>query len=454
MFHLDKRQHQFAGLVAQKPTGEYSRLAWCGIPRSVLLVALCVGIACSSRSSEVQAHEPVPWKKTFHPISVSNDLETLAVILITNEDPFLVVETAKTPAEIGEMVVGMQRKPRVWCADLLERAYRNAVDQRADLQGRISLQSLAAGLPKELAGGIDVNAPARAVIAICDNEYRLLSFMVGVPDTDGLLALIKDAEAVAGILRLSNDQEFNVLGTIGQRSRGRLGRLWRDSFDKVLAATQLDGSEAKPSLGVQLQSLGKAFDPTYVADVRRRFGLVEKADETRLIMLEQHPETRLPWCEAMIPFIAGGQISELWRVLVEMIWGFPPITADADAEDLIAWFDLQIETESVVLFLSPPLSLQHVAWPPATRIRGRRGVGWQEVHARATKHPFRTVDAQQLAMLIHKKELKAVDIRNPTITKYVFIDRKRKLPLLVREGDPPGRFAGLLKRSKPKTTKE
>jgi hypothetical protein len=87
-------------------------------------------------------------------------------------------------------------------------------------------------------------------------------------------------------------------------------------------------------------------------------------------------------------------------------------------------------------------------WPPVTDRFAKRRIGWREVHALALEHPFRAVDPQQFATLIHSRGLDAVDIRRPSTVRYLFFDPKKKNPVVVREGDPPGRFAGILKRSK------
>ncbi len=415
-----------------------------------------------STSDESTSDESVPWRKPFEPISASQETDALVLVLITNEDPFSLAETTNEQVSENELAAGSSWKPPVWCADVLEQAYRKALVTRADLRGRIVVQSIAAGLPKELTGGTDVNKPARAVLAICDGHYRLLSFMVGVPDGEDLLTLIEDAEDVAIVRGLQEGDQNRLVDSIAQRSRERLSRLWRGVLDESIDAMDgdrgggdEDASGQERSSKMQMWSLAEALDPTYLADVRLRFGLTDQSDATRLIILEQHPEARRPWCDAMTPFTAGCDFPETWRTLVELIWGFPPITADAEANDLIDWFDLHIETDSVVLGLTPSLRLQHVAWPPVS-VSGasRRGVGWQKVHSLATLHPFRNVDAQQLATLIHSRDLVTVDLRQPTVARYLFIEPRKRRTHVVREGDPPGRFAGILKRSQSSFVKE
>lgn len=193
--------------------------------------------------------------------------------------------------------------------------------------------------------------------------------------------------------------------------------------------------------------LAETFESPYLADVRLRFGLTEAADKTRLVILEQHPQTRMPWCQATLPFIAGGDVSSTWRALVESIWGHPPITVDADASELFAWVDSQLPANAVVLSLTPSGLPGRNPWPPVTE-GPRRGMDWREVHSRAQMHPFRTVDLQQLSLLVRSRGFKETDVFRPSMARYVLLDPKKRTVQVIRESDPPGRFASLLKRSK------
>jgi hypothetical protein len=244
-----------------------------------------------------------------------------------------------------------------------------------------------------------------------------------------------------------------MVKAIAERSQQRVSRLWRGALEEMLVAMQGDrggdegAANAQRDFGGRMRLLSETFDPTYLADVKLRFGLTESTDRTRLVILEQHPEARQPWCDAMIPFTAGSDVTVVWRELVESIWGHQPITSDAEAKELLDWFDLQTKTGAVVLSLAPPLHMRRVPWPPVTDRFANRGIGWQKVHSLALKHPFRSVDPQQVATLIRARDLNAVDIHRPPTVRYLFFDPKKKHPLVIREGDPPGRFAGILKRS-------
>lgn len=195
--------------------------------------------------------------------------------------------------------------------------------------------------------------------------------------------------------------------------------------------------------------MSETYQPHYLADVNLRFGLNETADQTRLVILEQHPEARRPWAAASIPFLAGEDFLTLWKPLCESLWGFQPIMIDAEDAELLQWWDSLSDTEPVVFSLQPPLLSGRTPWPPvtATGKTARRGLGWKDVQELVVQLPFRNIDAQQLFTLIHSRELKPVDIQLPTTARYLLFEPGKKAAWVAREGDPPGRFVGRLKRA-------
>ncbi len=286
--------------------------------RASLAIALLLAVASCARSAEsateeTSADETVAWQEPFEAISASKASDSLVLILITNEDPFLIQERndrlskeQKTPKP--DDAKKTSHNPPVWCSDVLALSYRKTLDRRADLRGRLTLQSIAAGLPKELTGGADRNTPARAVLALCDGNYRLLGLTVGVPDTNELLTLIEDGEDIAAIRQLHSEHPTEMAKLITERSSERLSRLWRGALEETVLAMEGDRSDddtdRAESFEGWMRLLSEIFEPVYLADVRLRFGLTDATDQTRLVILEQHPEARRPWCESMIPFIA------------------------------------------------------------------------------------------------------------------------------------------------------
>ena len=375
--------------------------------------------------------------------------------MITNDDPF------ETQAKIDRIKKrqasakpkakqNRNRVPPVWCANVLAVSYKKVIERRKELRGRLSLQSIAAGLPKELTGDVSRNSPQRAVLAICDSHYRLLGMQVGVPDAESLLTMIEDGEEVITLAQMHTEQSGELTKAIVQRSHERLGRTWQRALDQTDQAIQgEDGKDQKSeSFSGLVQLLSQAYDPVYLEDVRLRFEISDVTVAPRLVVLEQHTRTRRPWCEAMIPFVANHDFSLLWRELVETIWGFPPITSDSPAQEFLAWYDSQAKTDSIVLSLHQDLHFRIPPWSSRLNEPTPQKEGWGKVHEMATTHRFRKIQLQELATLIHQRSLSTIDIVRPSLARYVFFDAKKKKPYVVRQLDPPGRFAGMLKRSK------
>lgn len=412
---------------------------------------MCCWCAGKIAADDISSDDSIAWQQPFEAISASQASDALVLILITNEDPFSA--DGEEGGRAGAKTTRESKAPRPtpWCSDVLALSYRQALEHREDLRGRLKLQSMVAGLPAELTGGADRNTPARAIVALCNGNYRLLGLTVGVPDGDDLLTLIEDGQDVAAIQNLHAGQPDAIAKLIAERSGQRLGRRWRRALDETVLAMGGRPGEGEPDQEEQFEGrlrwLSDAFEPVYLADVRLRFGLHAANDRTRLIILEQHPESRRPWCESMIPFIAHRDFSLVWRELVESLWGHQPVTAAAEAQDLLQWYDLHAKTDSVVLAVQPPFHLRRIPWPPILDKHAQRGVGWEETHQLAQEHPFRTVQSSQLAVLIRQRSLDPVDIQQPSMARYVFLRPNKNSPLVVREADPPGRFAGLLKRS-------
>lgn len=415
--------------------------------RGSLAIVLLLSSVLALRGDEGAADDPdaVVWGKAFSSISATDD-DSLVILVITNDDPYISPSAPDEP------------QSPLWCTSVFSAAFRKAMQARPDVRERISLQPMAAGMPALLTGGELRNQPARAVIAICDGNYRLLAFTVGVPETPGLLTLIEDAEEVRLLSALHREAHEKIVAAVAQRSSQRVSRMWRGVLEQMLVALGADNlnDDADVPQAITQRQIGRltllseTYAPAYLADVRLRFGLSESADRTRLSILEQHPEARRPWCESMIPFLAGNDFLTLWSPLCETLWGVQPVVRDAEAAELLDWWDLQIKTDALVLSLQPPLLARRHPWPPVdpSGQTSKRGLGWNDVQELVVQRPYRTVDAQQLAVLIQSRELKPVDIQLPTMARYLFFEPKKKGAVVVREGDPPGRFVGQLKRAK------
>ncbi len=425
-----------------------------GMLAAIVLLLCAQSAPCDDVAPPVAEGDPtaVVWEQAFSPISAADTESTLVMILISNDDPLGSEPPAREKPEL-------EGGDRLWCSDVLLISFRKMLSRRPDLTGHLSLQSIAAGLPAGLTGGVLRNQPARAVVALCDGKYRLLAFAVGVPDTSGLLTLVEDAEEVRQFGRKHQHAAHEMVASIAQRSSQRLDRMWRSALQEMFDSLGGAGDEIDRSGGLlgslkeqqdRLAMLNQTYQPTYMADAKLRFGLSELVDRQRLVILEQHPQARQPWCESMIPFIADNDFVTLWKPLCESLWGVAPIVREFEAADLLEWWDAKIKTGSVVLSLLPPLYLRGQRWPPV-EINGKkikRGSGWARAQELAMQLPYRSISLQQLSTLIQSRDLQPIDIQQPAAARYLLFESAQKPALVIRQGDPPGRFIGKLQRAK------
>ena len=413
--------------------------------RGLLALTFLYALAVHAIGDEPAGDEGLHWQPTFGAVSASEPF-SLVVMLITNDDGFATRPTGK--GKRGELNVSP------WCTPIFGHAYRTALQTRPDLKDRCFLQFLPAGVPTLLTGGNPRNKPERAIVAICDGNYRLLSMVVGVPDADEFLTMIEDAQQVHSMLTLYQQDKAKMTAEIADRSMSRITRLWRDGLKEMLATMDVGNADAQgdsdtgQNLIATLGRIALTFQEVYLTDVRLRFGLSDAADRTRLIVLEQHPEARRPWCEAMMPFVAGTDFLSTWKSLTEAVWHVTPVMHDANADELLAWWDTQVENDPMVLAIEPPLLMRQRPWPPVEvgGVAERRGLGWQDLQKLLLELPYRNVDTEQLAVLIRDRELQPIDVQLPTRTRYLFFEPNQKAPLAIREGDIPAKPIGRIKR--------
>lgn len=400
--------------------------------RLFLLITLAL-IPSMARS---EAQTEISWQMGFQTASASDGASSLVMLVTTND----IASNDINSAEDNE--------PVVWCQDEIESAYGKLLSDRPDLNQRLRLQHIRAGWPKELTGGETRSTPKRAVVAICDGDFHLLSFVVGVPDTDQMLTLIEDAEEVRAVFVLSDSvSTTTVTHEFAQRSRERLDRKWVESLDELLLTIPVDFEidNTKARLG-SYQMACNRLDQFFAKDMALRFGFQANKDALRLAVLEQHVEARLPWCESAMMFLIGIDFSRSWQAIIERIWYEQLFDREAKADDLLDWYDDQIEHGTIVLSITPPSHLANTPWPPAVQQDSKRLIGWQKADADARNHIHREVDAQQLAVLIRSKALKAVDLQKPSRARYVLF-AAGKAPLVIRESSRPGQLSGLIRRS-------
>lgn len=418
-----------------------------------LIVTLfyCAHVASAQNGPERSAvQESIVWNAPFESFAPSMKNDALVLLVVTNDPPWPKDRPAKgNPAKRVEANWDM---PGFWCQEVLTDSILRLLSDRDDLQARLSYQSIAAGLPLELTGGEPFDMPSQAVVAICDDQYRLLSFVVGVPNADELATMVEDAEETSVLVQQARDDPQTVMDRLADRSRSRVGRRFQIALEESVLSARSDGDDenfADPqTLRHQIRIVSQDIDPVYLLDVKLRFGLSDRSDRVRLRILEQHVETRRPWCELMLPFVAGISLTDIWQPLVESLWGHPPIVEDEIDSELLNWVQSQTEFDSVVLHLKAPMRFEHLQWPPPKDPVAKRSITWSDVHARALEHSFRSITIADAARLIRALDLVPINVYEPTLVRYLFLQKKKREPFVVRQGDPPSRFSGMLKRSK------
>ena len=430
------------------------------IKNSVLLLAGWVAVLAATGNAQVtspgdqtdtksavpdksKSAEPAPaelrWQTPFSPISGRASKSNFVVMLITNDDPYAKASTDDVA-------------PRIWCDSLFTAAYRKTLQRRPDLKEKLILQKLPAGLPEYLTTVAPRNHPARAMTLVTDSQYRLMSIMVGVPDSDDLVTLLEDAQDTALTTQLCQGDRNKTIRQIAQRSLERVSRQWQTTLNQMVE--NLDGdvgdegsvSETTASIESHLGRVGETLDQMYFADVRLRFAFSESADLLRLAILEQHSQTRAPWCHAIMPFLAGRDLRETWRPIAEMVWKQPTVTDVFSDREFIDWWAAKKKIGTVVLALEPPFLIKQQKWPPVLVGVTNKKLDWLALEKEMANHAFRTVNAQQLTVLLRDRKLDPVEINGPSRVRYVLFDARQSKPIPIHESDLPAKFIGRLKR--------
>lgn len=389
------------------------------------------------------AEEPiVRWQTPFSPVFSSGDDDQLVILVITSDPPWNGQRRETQSA----------RAESIWCQRDVNLSLQRLFIERPSLKQRLHLQAISAGLPVEITGGKPSQRPSQSVVAIANSRYQLLALAIGVPDAAELATLIEDADETRLLLRRFQDDPYTVSARLADRSRARIGRIWNEQLDQLRESFETEDEFAwltdQAALRRHVRRLSNDLRSVYRLDVKLRFGLTEESNLMRRLVVEQHVAARRPWCEAAVPFVVGIDLQRFWRLLVESIWDRPPIHDDG-SESLLVWFRTQLESGAVVLQLEPPMHLEHMPWPPPTDSFGRRrGLPWSDIHALVLQHAYRLVDAAAVAQIIRNTDLMPIDLYQSTPVRYLLIQPNKRQIHVVRESDPPSRFAGILRRSR------
>ncbi|MEO1527574.1 MAG: hypothetical protein AAFX06_19265 [Planctomycetota bacterium] len=393
--------------------------------RILSLVALTLVTSPAAFSQE--------FSTPFEPLSAIGSGSKLVLMLVTDEDAF--AAGSDVEAESREL----------WCERSLLTSVASLLEQRPELKERLELQKFAAGTPAILTGGHARPWPRRVVIVITDGSYRLLSFVVGVPQTRELTKLIEDAEETLAILRLNDSNPKLLAEALADRTEERVDRAYvavmrQEMAEYVWGDTLTDADETwrRKFMGVAHE-----FDPVYRFDAKLRFELEDSGDAIRLRALEQHLEPRRGWCDTISPFIVGRPANQALPTIIDSVWNETPVLPKSvtDHEELLSWYKTQRDNSMVVLAIRPPLMARQKSWPPPTEQKGKlAGRGWSALEKAMSAHPFRTVDASELATLMSNHGEQVFDFLLPSRARYVFFEPGKERTFVIREGDLPAKF--------------
>ena len=408
----------------------------------VLLLLLCVLATgpCLCQDAEAEL-EGLEFRDPFATLSASEIRDKLVVFLITDDDPFDWTKASLEKADRSRL--GTSRD--VWCGQDFRRSFSKLFALRPDLKDRCIVQRVPAGLPKRLTGGVATTLPRRAVVAICNGNYQLLNLCVGVPDPTELISRIEDAEEVKTQISLHKGDPEKLSQMTMDRTRERVRRMYKETIAKLTEAMAGDESlvavdEAWIAKYVRFVS---ELNPIYLFDVKLRFGLDDPSDLIRLLVLEQHCETREDWCESIAPFVVGRPMQDLMNPLVDTTWGTPAVikTDAAEHEELLRWFSTQRENATLVLSIKPTYLDRDLPWPPPNVNRVTLGTrDWVALEKAMSNHPFRAVSAEELAVVLREGDEMPIHLLAPSRARYIVFQSDKRKPFVIREADIPGKF--------------
>ncbi|KAA5546213.1 hypothetical protein FYK55_04805 [Roseiconus nitratireducens] len=407
-------------------------------------------------TSDLLGEEPPPELSlgtAFEPLSDSDAALSSVLILATDDDPYRTLHSNAMKRDDEESVASQE----LWCHELVTQAYRSALKQRPGIAKSIRFQGLPVGLPQEVTGGEPHGQPSRAITFLCDRDYRLLAFSVGVPDEETLLTMIEDADETRLLQKHWADDPSGFRHALVERAKERVSRVYREALaqangawleepaEPVAASEQLSWVTSPD----QLRQATEPFDSVYFADARLRFGLTGAGDARRLLILEQHPQTRRDWCDSLLPLVAEMDVPALCPTLIAGVWGFPPVCFSPDQSDTVELAErisAELEHSTVVLSVNSGQSSPDLQTPVSTAGQTNLQEAWQRLHDLVQQQRFYSVDLSQLSQLTHHLDLKPINVLGPPV-RYVIIPAKNRDPVIVRETELPGRFIALLRRS-------
>ncbi|SMP54277.1 hypothetical protein SAMN06265222_104229 [Neorhodopirellula lusitana] len=391
------------------------------------------------------------WTSPMREVDTATADQTLLVIVITDDIDPAWISLDKT--------IRLANRPVCWCETSITKAVAAIPPGFAHPSAPIEGQHWPLGIPKVLTGGESNLPPGRTITVVTDGHYRTLGVIVGIPEDQELVRLIEEAEETRGWLRQHRREPDQLVKKLAERSRQRLPRIWQLQLDQQVAAlgtTPLeqvaDAISQNERFTKQVQiRFGQVADQvqhTYKQHIEQRFGMTPETDFRRLVALEQHSATRMPWMTTLLPFMAGADLRNVYLDLAETVWDQRAMPIQMQGKDPLGDWLTQFGDQGPFALHIPPPYLRNrteLQLAKVSDIAQRRGFGWQDLDEALGNGPVRETNLRELATWLYRSKKRPLDLQRPSQTRYLFFRSSTDSPYPIRDGEPPGRSITMIR---------
>ncbi|MEM6473272.1 MAG: hypothetical protein AAF802_27165, partial [Planctomycetota bacterium] len=258
----------------------------------------------------------------------------------------------------------------LWCESELQRSFGNLFESRPDFRSKCVGVSMRCGVPPRLAGGERIVAPGRLILMVIDHSKRILGIQVGIPTESELSDLVEDSLEIKASISTGNGNAGETSAMAMLRSEERMERQYREFMDRLQSELpdRMPFNLTEPLQQREFASMLMDLEELYAFDVKLRFGLNLRVDHTRLLLLEQHIEARLDWCQFLLPWVVGQSVEEVAKPLIESVWDAPAVffSKTDETERLSEWVASLRDHSLVAIDLEPTGRRKSLPWPPQT----------------------------------------------------------------------------------------
>ena len=338
--------------------------------------------------------------------------------------------------------------PPLWCQSVLDRALdRPAGDHLIATHRRWQLQR---GLPKSLSSDHPGPAAAQVVLFLADEDLRLLSFRVGVPDTDEAERWIDQA-----LLEQADQTRPQLIDQLAESLEPRYAealRQFESAHEMEDDDTGVDGGELDPApeaIGDLINQLSRRFDPVYWRDLQNRFDLRPATAKAEAALWQQHAATRRQWCQCVSMYLDGLPLQSVMMPITGWVWQSSIIEDREPSPAVLSFWQLRFDGQVRVLARrNPPgRGAEEIGNPPGREPRKPSGTGdrsptWTNLRRSIRRWPVMEVDATdllhlQLTSTADQTPLPNLTLDHPSAWNFLLIGKQNR-PLLTRPSMPAG----------------